>query len=93
MPADSPLLYVECYLQETIAKLRSEHKSHPKALAQLEKQKQALENKVEAVERKQTALERDNKGLQEKLAKQEAEKVTLQEQVKLSLLRNFVAEA
>lgn len=68
-------------LQEVVTKLRAEQKAHPKALAQLEKQKQTLEKKVEAAERRQTVLERENEGLQEKLAKQEAEKATLQEQV------------
>jgi hypothetical protein len=35
-----------------VSKLRQEHKAHPKALQQLEKQKQALEKKLDAAARK-----------------------------------------
>jgi hypothetical protein len=51
-------------LQELVARLRQEQKSHPKALQQLEKQKQALEKKLDGAARKEAALQRDNDSLQ-----------------------------
>ncbi|WIA22859.1 hypothetical protein OEZ86_009805 [Tetradesmus obliquus] len=70
--------------QELVSKLRAEQRSHPKALQQAEKQRQALERKLEASEKKQAGLERDAEGLQERLGKQEAEKAALQEQLSKS---------
>jgi len=51
-------------LQEAVSKLRQEAKAHPKALQQLEKQKQALEKKLDGAARKEAALTRDNEALQ-----------------------------
>jgi uncharacterized protein YhaN len=47
-----------------VSRLRQEQKAHPKALQQLEKQKQVLEKKLDGQGRKEAALQRDNEALQ-----------------------------
>lgn len=47
-----------------MTRLRQEQKSHPKALQQLEKQKQALDKKLVGAARREAALQRDNDSLQ-----------------------------
>lgn len=47
-----------------MSRLRQDQKAHPKALQQLEKEKQALEKKLNGAARKEAALQRDNEGLQ-----------------------------
>lgn len=50
--------------QDLVSRLRQEQKAHPKALQQLEKQKQVLEKKLDGQGRKEVALQRDNEALQ-----------------------------
>lgn len=50
--------------QDLVTKLRQEHKAHPKALQQAERQRQALEKKLDAAARREAALSRDNEALQ-----------------------------
>lgn len=72
-------------MQEVVNRLRQDVKAHPKALQQLEKQRQALEKKLDGAARKEAALLRDNEALQERLSRQDEEKAALQEQVSWTL--------
>jgi hypothetical protein len=47
-----------------VSRLRQDQKAHPKALQQLEKQRQALEKKLDGAGRREAVLQRDNEALQ-----------------------------
>lgn len=51
-------------LQELVSRLRQDQKAHPKALQQLEKQRQGLEKKLDGSARREAGLQRDNEALQ-----------------------------
>lgn len=52
------------FLQELMSRLRQDQKAHPKALQQLEKQRQGLEKKLDGAARREVGLQRDNEALQ-----------------------------
>lgn len=60
----SLLLCLSVFLQELVSRLRQDQKAHPKALQQLEKQRQGLEKKLDGAARREAALQRDNEALQ-----------------------------
>lgn len=52
----SLLLCLSVFLQELVSRLRQDQKAHPKALQQLEKQRQGLEKKLDGAARREAAL-------------------------------------